>query len=188
MLGSSGVERYDAGTRAPNRHDHSEHWDRLLEGLGIRISERAFGVLAVIDKLNGRGSSPSNREIGDATEIKDQAQVSKLMKQLAHLGLVTNTGAGGLTGKPYAWRVTAKGPSCWASSKRTSDGGHAILPIGGRLNLPTGGHRTLHSSGRSRSWRRARAPRPFAAERCAKRLAIRAHRSTSARTRSKRVT
>lgn len=109
MLGSSGVQRYDAGARASNRRDHSGHWDRLLEGLGIRISERAFGVLAVIEKLNGRGPSPSNREIGNATEIKDQAQVSKLMKQLAHLGLVQNTGAGGLTGKPYAWRVTAKG-------------------------------------------------------------------------------
>ena len=40
--------------------------------------------------------------------------MSKLLKRLAHLGLVQNTGAGGLTGKPrkgnpHSWRLTGKG-------------------------------------------------------------------------------
>ena len=48
-------------------------------------------------------------EICEATEIKDAGQVSKLMKQLARLGLVENIGAGELTGKAYAWRLTAEG-------------------------------------------------------------------------------
>ena len=94
------------GTGASNGHDRS---GRMLQGLEIRVSERGFRVLAVIEELGARGSRPSNREIADATEIKDQGQVSKLMQHLAHLGLVENTGARGLQGKPYAWRLTAKG-------------------------------------------------------------------------------
>ena len=97
------------GAAASNGHDRSGRADRLLEGLETRISERGFRVLAVIDELNARGSSPSNREIADAAGLQDQAQVSTLLKHLTALGLVENTGAARLTGKPYAWRLTAKG-------------------------------------------------------------------------------
>jgi len=89
-----------------NGHDRS---GRMLQGLDVRVSERGFKVLAAIDALGAQGSGPSNREIGDAAGIKDQGQVSKLMKQLARLGLVENIGAGELTGRAYAWRLTAKG-------------------------------------------------------------------------------
>lgn len=94
------------GAGASNGHDRS---GRMLWGLDVRVSERGFRVLAAIDERNARGSSPSNREIADATGIKDQGQISKLMQRLAQLGLVENTGAGALTGKAYAWRLTVKG-------------------------------------------------------------------------------
>ena len=97
------------GAGASNGHDRSGRAQRILLGSETRISERAFKVLAVIAERNAGGSSPSNRELADATEIQHPAQVSKLLKQLTRLGLVENTGAARLTGKPYAWRLTAKG-------------------------------------------------------------------------------
>jgi AcrR family transcriptional regulator/DNA-binding MarR family transcriptional regulator len=97
------------GAGVSNGHDRSGRARGMLHGLETRISERGFRVLAVIGELNARGSSPSNREVADAAGIKDQAQVSTLLKRLAALGLVENTGAARLTGKPYAWRLTAKG-------------------------------------------------------------------------------
>jgi hypothetical protein len=50
--------------------------------------------------------SEANHEIRDATEVRDPAQVSKLLTHLARFGLVESTGAGPLTGKAFAWRVT----------------------------------------------------------------------------------
>jgi AcrR family transcriptional regulator/DNA-binding MarR family transcriptional regulator len=98
------------GARAfTNGHDRSGRATGILQGVEVRVSERAFRVLAVIDELGARGSSPSSREIRDAAEINDSAQVSKLMKRLAHLGLVENIGAAAREGKPYAWRLTVKG-------------------------------------------------------------------------------
>jgi AcrR family transcriptional regulator len=92
-----------------NGRDRSGRVKGILHGREIRIGERASKVLAAIDQLNARGSDPSNREIDDATEIKDPTQVSRLTKQLVHHGLVENIGAARQTGKPYAWRVTADG-------------------------------------------------------------------------------
>jgi AcrR family transcriptional regulator len=106
---SNGAGASNGVAAESNRHNRSGRADKILQGVQTRVSERAFRVLAVIDELDGRGSSPSNREIRDAAEITDSAQVSKLMKRLVRLGLVENTGAGRLTGKPYAWRLTTKG-------------------------------------------------------------------------------
>ena len=95
------------GAAASNGHDRSDAAKGLLHGFDPPISECGFKVLAAIGELNARGSSPSNREIREATEIKDSAEVSKLLKQLARLGLVESTAT---TGRhTYAWRLTAMG-------------------------------------------------------------------------------
>ncbi len=94
------------GAAASNGHDRSAPTKAMLQGFDPPISEREFKVLAVIGELNARGSSPSNREIGDATQIYDPQQLSKLMKHLAQLWLVQNTATGT---KPYPWRLTTKG-------------------------------------------------------------------------------
>jgi AcrR family transcriptional regulator/DNA-binding MarR family transcriptional regulator len=109
-ISASGGAGISNGARAfTNGHDRSGRATGILQGVEVRVSERAFRVLAVIDELGARGSSPSSREIRDAAEINDSAQVSKLMKRLAHLGLVENIGAAAREGKPYAWRLTVKG-------------------------------------------------------------------------------
>jgi AcrR family transcriptional regulator/DNA-binding MarR family transcriptional regulator len=94
------------GAATSNGHDRSAVTKAMLEGLEPRIGQREREVLAAIDELNARGSSPSNHAIRDATELEDHAEVSKLLKQLARLGLVESTATGRGT---YAWRLTGKG-------------------------------------------------------------------------------
>jgi AcrR family transcriptional regulator/predicted transcriptional regulator/DNA-binding transcriptional ArsR family regulator len=93
------------GAGASNGHDRSVSVKAVLQGLDTPISRREFKVIAAIGELNAQGSSPSNREIGNATKIYDPTQVARLLKHLAHACFVENTG----TGKAHAWRLTGKG-------------------------------------------------------------------------------
>jgi AcrR family transcriptional regulator len=95
------------GAAASNGHDRSAVTKAMLEGLETPISKRELEVLTAIGELKARGSSPSNREIGNATQIYDPTQLSKLMKRLAQLWLVENIGW--IEGKQYVWRLTTKG-------------------------------------------------------------------------------
>jgi AcrR family transcriptional regulator len=94
------------GAGASNGHDRSAATKAMLRALDPQISEREFKVLAAIDELNAQGSSPSNREIGNATKIYDPTQLSKLIQRLAHIWLVQNNATGR---KPSGWRLTTKG-------------------------------------------------------------------------------
>jgi len=77
----------------------------LTEGLRMRLTYRTLRSLAAIAEQPGA----SNREIADAAGISDQGQVSKLLKRLAKLGLIGNTGLGQLAGMANAWTITTKG-------------------------------------------------------------------------------
>jgi AcrR family transcriptional regulator len=94
------------GAAASNGHGRSAVTKAMLEGLETPISKREVEVLNAIDELAARGSSLSNREIGNAVQIYDPTQLSKLIKHLAQLWLVENTGW--IEGKQYAWRLTTK--------------------------------------------------------------------------------
>jgi AcrR family transcriptional regulator len=97
------------GTATSNGHHRSVPTMAELRALDTPLSKRELGVLGAIGELNAQGSSPSNREIGNATQIYDPTQLSKLIQRLARRGLVEHTGAARLTGKPYAWRLTPQG-------------------------------------------------------------------------------
>jgi AcrR family transcriptional regulator len=80
-----------------------------LRDVEMRLTYRTVRVLTSVAALGGRGSYPSNREIGLASGIQDQGQISKLLTRLAKLGLIENSGAGQARGAPNAWMLTAKG-------------------------------------------------------------------------------
>jgi AcrR family transcriptional regulator len=80
-----------------------------LRDVEMRLTYRTVRVLTSVAALGGRGSYPSNREIGLASGIQDQGQISKLLTRLAKLGLIENTGAGQARGAPNAWMLTGKG-------------------------------------------------------------------------------
>jgi AcrR family transcriptional regulator/predicted transcriptional regulator len=94
------------GPGASNGHVRSVPTKAMLQALDPQISKREFEVLTAIEELNARGSSPSNREIGNATQIYDPTQLSKLIQRLAQVWLAQNTATGR---HAYAWRVTSKG-------------------------------------------------------------------------------
>ena len=80
-----------------------------LRDVHMRLTYRTVRVLVSVAALGGRGSYPSNREIGLAAGIADQGQISKLLTRLSKLGLIENTGAGLARGAPNAWMLTRKG-------------------------------------------------------------------------------
>jgi len=74
--------------------------------LPMRLTYRTLRVLAAIASEPGA----SNRVIGKTSGVEDQGQISKLLKRLEKLGLITNAVADGpLRGMANAWRLTAEG-------------------------------------------------------------------------------
>jgi AcrR family transcriptional regulator len=101
-----------------------------LRDLEMRLTYRTVRVLLSIAALGGGGSHPSNREVGAASGIDDQGQISKLLSRLEKLGLIENGGAGQVRGAPNAWALTGKGVEVeQLVAGRTSAGGRTA---GGR--------------------------------------------------------
>jgi AcrR family transcriptional regulator len=76
-----------------------------LQDVPMRLTYRTARV------LDGVAMSPgaSNRTIGEAADIYDQGQISKLLARLERLGLLANTGQGQTRGEPNRWSLTPKG-------------------------------------------------------------------------------
>lgn len=96
-----GGERRDGGSSS------SSVGGDPLEGLSMRITYRTLRVLGALAENPGA----SNRMAGEAADIYDQGQISKLLARLEGLGLVENTSGNDHrpTGEPNAWRLTARG-------------------------------------------------------------------------------
>jgi AcrR family transcriptional regulator/DNA-binding MarR family transcriptional regulator len=77
-----------------------------LADLPMRLTYRTLRVLGAIAALPGA----SNRQIGKASGIEDQGQISKLLKRLQRIGLIENDCSGGPDrGMPNAWKLTLRG-------------------------------------------------------------------------------
>ena len=76
-----------------------------LRDVQMRLTYRTVRVLTSVATHPGS----SNREIGYASGIQDQGQISKLLTRLHKLGLIANSGAGQARGAPNAWILTSKG-------------------------------------------------------------------------------
>ena len=87
-----------AATRAESARD-------ALDGLEMRMTSRTASVLAAVAERRGR----NNLEISERVGMMDQGQMSKLLKRLAGLGLVENTGGGQPRGEGNSWHLTATG-------------------------------------------------------------------------------
>ena len=75
---------------------------------GLRMTTLTHEVLKIVANQSGQGFSPSNREIARAAGVKDEGQISKLLRRLQDHGLFENTG-GETAGVPNAWRLTPAG-------------------------------------------------------------------------------
>jgi AcrR family transcriptional regulator len=76
-----------------------------LRDVDMRLTYRTVRVLMAVAEYPGA----SNREVGVASDMSDQGQISKLLSRLHRLELIANTGVGPAKGAPNAWTLTPKG-------------------------------------------------------------------------------
>ena len=88
-----------------------------LRDVGMRLTYRTVRVLMAVAEHPGA----SNRQVGVASGMNDQGQISKLLSRLHRLGLIANDGIGPAKGAPNEWTLTTKGQAIHAT-------------IGGRTN------------------------------------------------------
>ncbi len=82
---------------------HEMHGDPLA-GIPIRLTYRTVRVLEALAEHPGL----SNRQVGDAAEVSDQGQISKLLARLERYGLLENDRPPG-KGEANAWSLTIAG-------------------------------------------------------------------------------
>jgi AcrR family transcriptional regulator/DNA-binding MarR family transcriptional regulator len=87
----------------------------------FRLTKRTQIVLGAIAKLGERELSPSssNVEVARAAGVKDQAQISRLLRRLEGHGLLANAG-GATAGIANAWRLTPRGEEILRASRPLS--------------------------------------------------------------------
>jgi AcrR family transcriptional regulator/DNA-binding PadR family transcriptional regulator len=73
----------------------------------IRVTALTRQVLTAVAELSERGANPTNRELAQAAQVKDQGQISKLLARLQTHGLLENTG--GPPRGANAWQLTPRG-------------------------------------------------------------------------------
>jgi AcrR family transcriptional regulator len=83
--------------------------------------EECFLVLVAIEGSCAEGSDPSNVEVSRAAGIRDQGQISRMLRRLQAQGLLQNSG-GATAGARNAWRLTLRGEALL----------HSSSPLGGR--------------------------------------------------------
>jgi AcrR family transcriptional regulator len=80
-----------------------------LRDLDMRLTYRTVRVLLSVGTLGDAGAYPSNRQVGEAADISDQGQISKLLGRLERLGLIHNRGLAPGKGAPNEWALTVRG-------------------------------------------------------------------------------
>jgi AcrR family transcriptional regulator len=74
----------------------------------FRLTALTHEVLAAVANLGTGESNPSNREIAQAARVKDEGQISKLLRRLERHGLLRNVG-GRTAGRSNEWQLTPRG-------------------------------------------------------------------------------
>jgi AcrR family transcriptional regulator len=82
-----------------------------LRDVNMRLTYRTVRVLMAV----AEHPAASNRNVGVASGMNDQGQISKLLSRLHRLGLIHNTGIGPKKGAPNAWTLTPKGQNIHAT-------------------------------------------------------------------------
>lgn len=81
------------------------------DAFNIRVTYRTVCVLDAI----AREPDASNRTIGNVAGIRDQGQVSKVLRRLRERGLIANDGDELARGLANAWRLTERGQELWVA-------------------------------------------------------------------------
>jgi AcrR family transcriptional regulator/DNA-binding MarR family transcriptional regulator len=98
---------------------------RTKSAAPFRLTARTHLVLTAVAELSeGAFAPPSNVDISKAAGVRDQGQISRLMRRLEGHGLLENTG-GATAGVPNAWHLTARGQEVLSAAGREAAPGAA---------------------------------------------------------------
>ena len=106
VVSSTGVRQESALLSDPFKH------------AGMRLTYRTVRVLMAVAEHPGA----SNRVVADTAGIKDQGQISKLLRRLQRIGMITNTGLGPGQGAPNVWTPTASGHQIVSTVRTHTEG------------------------------------------------------------------
>jgi AcrR family transcriptional regulator/DNA-binding MarR family transcriptional regulator len=81
--------------------------DQSNSATGVRMTKLTRQVITTVAQISGPGAGPSNREIATAVNVKDEGQISKLLRRLQRQGVLANTASD--TPGTNAWRLTPLG-------------------------------------------------------------------------------
>ncbi len=86
--------------------------------IDFRLTVRTHLVLTAVAELSeGAFAPPSNVDISKAAGVRDQGQISRLLRRLESHGLLHNTG-GATAGVPNAWHLTPRGEEVLSATGR----------------------------------------------------------------------
>jgi AcrR family transcriptional regulator/DNA-binding PadR family transcriptional regulator len=89
----------------------------------FRLTVRTHLVLTAIAELSeGALVPPSNVDISKAAGVRDQGQISRLLRRVESHGLIENTG-GATAGIPNAWHLTPRGEEVLSATRREATPG-----------------------------------------------------------------
>ena len=118
-LGAAAARR-ELGRSLDSRivHRREASWSSdPFKDAGMRLTYRTVQVLLAIAKH----PMSSNRTIGDAANIRDQGQISKLLSRLERLELIANTEIDAGQGVPNAWSLTPAGQQLLGNFRNYTD-------------------------------------------------------------------
>ena len=104
------------GARADRSWRNPDPLSREGGHRAFRMTALTREVLNTVASLGVEGLQPSNREIALVASVKDQGQISKLLRRLEDHGLLENTGPV-TAGAPKAWRLTSRGEELLRASR-----------------------------------------------------------------------
>jgi AcrR family transcriptional regulator/DNA-binding MarR family transcriptional regulator len=87
---------------------------------GFRMTTLTHEVLVAVAELGGVAHNPSNRELAQAAGVKDEGQISKLLRRLEDHGLLQNTRRS--AGLGNAWQLTPRGEEVLSASRPLHQG------------------------------------------------------------------
>jgi AcrR family transcriptional regulator len=104
-LGAAAARR-ELSRPQPERHpSNGRPAGDPLRDLGIRLTYRTVCVLLSVAAAPGA----SNRDVGIASGVSDQGQISRLLSRMERLGLMLNLGGEPGRGGSNAWSLTERG-------------------------------------------------------------------------------
>jgi AcrR family transcriptional regulator/DNA-binding PadR family transcriptional regulator len=108
------------GKLVPAKSGRNEKKISRRSRAAFRMTALTHEVLTAVSNLSEGETNPNNREIAQVAGVKDEGQISRLLRRLEGHGLLENTGGHSAAGN--AWRLAPRGEELLSASSRSPRG------------------------------------------------------------------